>query len=388
MAKSFSGSNQSLVNTFQTLSLNTSAANSTLAGILLNEQYKYLLLRFFDNEGQFTMLSIGPQTLTLTTATLASGSTSATLTTIWPTTNITCQQLVVFSDGEQRTVTFTQGSAAITWQSPTTAVQTSASISCIGVQSYPLPANVSKIKNPTITIGQLVYTPYPVNSVQEWTKLNALPYTASYPAYFFVYNKQLNFWPIPSASGEVMTLYCQFNAPDMTYTDWGSTGITVAGGGGTINSMVVGSNAVTGTATAWNSSGTFPLNTDLTFANLYLTVAPPGGDGLPYQIQSFQSDTALTLLKPVVYAPNTSGAKYSIGQYPFLDGNFHDAILYGALRMYFNTIVKDLDKAGTFQQWFDQKLEQMEFYLSTKSVNVDLGDSPIQSNPNLFFQGK
>ena len=109
-------------NQFTTLSQNNTTANQTLAGTLLNQEHRYLLLRYFDNERSFTMTTVGPQVLTLTTASLAAGSITATLTGAW--TYNSCQQLVVFSDGEQRTVFFTQGSTAITWQSATTAVQT------------------------------------------------------------------------------------------------------------------------------------------------------------------------------------------------------------------------------------------------------------------------
>ena len=322
------------------------------------------------------MTTVGPQSLTLTTATLASGSTSATLTAVWP--YITCQQLVVFSNSEQRTVFFTQGSAAITWQSPTTSIQTSATIAAVGVQAYPLPANISKIKNGTITIGQLVYSPAPVQSIQEWTKLNALPYTSAIPAYFFVYNNQLNFWPIPSATGEVITIYCQINVADMTYADY-TTGTLAAGG------MVVNSNAVIGSSTLWATP--YPTGTDLTFANLFLTATPPKGDGLPYQIQSFTDNSNLTLLKPVVHAPNISGATYVIGQYPLLAPDFHDAIVYGALRIYFASIVKDPDRYSLYDKLFQEKLQQMEFYLSSKQINVDLSVTPTQRNPNLFWMG-
>lgn len=361
---------------FKTLSLNSASSNGTLGGILLNDQHRQLILKYFDTERSFTMLSIGAQTLTITTSTLVSGSTSATLTAAWPSTSITCQQLVVFGNGDQRTVFFTQGSTTISWQSPTTSVQTSASISCVGVQSYPLPANVSKIKNPTITIGQLQYTPAPVQSIQEWTKLNALPYASSIPAYFYVYNNQLNFFPIPSASGELITIYCQINVADMTYTDYST---------GTIATMVVGSNSITGSGSTWT---TFPQNVDLTFANLFLTVTPPGGDGLPYQIQSFQSATAATLLKPVVNAPNVSGASYVIGQYPLLSSDFHDAILYGALRIYFASIVKDTDRFNVYDGLFKEKKDLMEFYLSSKQINVDLSVTPVLTNPNLFLSSQ
>lgn len=317
------------------------------------------------------MLTVGPQTLAITTSTLASGSTSATLTAVWP--NLTCQQLVVFGDGEQRTVFFTQNSTSIYWTAPTTTVQTSASISCQGVQAYPLPANVSKIKNSTITVGQLVYSPAPVQSIQEWTRLNALPYSSSIPAYFYIYNNQINFWPIPSASGEVITLNCQVTIADMNYQDTTT---------GTISSATVGSTSIVGNGTTWT---TYPQNTDLTFTNLYMTINPPGGDGLAYPVQYFSSATSATLVKPILYTPNISGASYTIGQYPLLAPDFHDAIVYGALRIYFNSIVKDAEKYQLYDALFKEKLQLAEFYLSTKQVNVDLSQTPVQSNPNLYI---
>jgi hypothetical protein len=363
-----------LKNLFVTLSQNTSAANNTLGGILLNDQHRYLLLKYFDSERTFTMLTIGPQSLTLT-GTLAIGATTGTLSAVWP--SISCQQLVVMSPTDQRTVFFTQGSATIRWQSPLTAVTTT-TINAIGVQAYPLPANVSKIKNTTITVGQLVYTPAPVQSIQEWTKLNALPYTSNIPAYFYIYNNQLNFWPIPSSSGLVITLNCQINVADMTYEDYTTPG-TIASGG-----MVVGSNAVVGSSTTW----AYPTGVDLTFANLFLTATPPQGDGLPYQIQSFTSTTALTLIKPVVNVPTpTGGGTMLIGQYPLLSPDFHDTIVYGALRVYFMSIVKDPDRYSLYNNIFNEKLDLMKFYLATKQVSVDLGDQPVPMNPNIFYMG-
>jgi hypothetical protein len=324
------------------------------------------------------MLTIGPQTLTLT-ATPAAGDTSATLTVAWPSTSISTHQLVTFSSGDQRNVSFTQGSTTITWQSPLTATATT-SISCIGVQAYPLPANVSKIKSPTITIGQLVYSPAPVQSIQEWVKLNALPYTSSIPAYFFLYNGELQFWPIPAASGEVITLNAQINVADMTYEDYTTPG-TIASSG-----MVVNSNLVTGSSTTWASS--FPTGTDLTFANLNLIANPPQGDGLPYQVQSIQNNTALTLTRPVVNVPvTTGGGTFTIGQYPLLQRDFHDILVYWALRVYYSSIVPDANRYQLFNGIYEEKIKLMEYYLANKQTNVDLSVSPVLTNPNLFFQG-
>lgn len=370
--KSFRGSTNSMVEQFVTLSQNSSATNSTLATILINEQNRYLLMRFFDNERAVTMSTVGGGTLA-TLTTFSSGATSGTLTTAWP--YLSCQQYALFSNSQQRTVNFTQNSTAITWSPSLTSAATTATITTTGVQFYPLPANVSKVKNDTITIGQLVYTPAPVQSIQEWTKLNALPYTSDIPAYFFVYNNQVGFWPIPSSTGNVITLNCQITFGDMTYADYSTGNIAAAG-------VSVGSNVVTGSSTSWNSQ--FPTGVDLTYANLFLIINPPNGDGIPYQIQSFSSGTTALLVKPIVNVPSASAATYTIGQYSLLSPDFHDAVVYGALRIYFSSIVKDPDRFQLYSNLFNEKVKMMEFYLSTKSVNVDLSVTPVLTNPNLY----
>ena len=243
----------------------------------------------------------------------------------------------------------------------------------MGVQAYLLPANVSKIKNATITVGQLVYTPAPVNSIQEWTKLNALPYNSSIPGYFYIYGRQLNFWPIPSDVGDVISLNCQIKVADMTYADYTT---------GTIQSATVGSNIIVGAGTSWAIQ--YPTGTDLGPQNLYLIIDPPGGDGMAYKIQSVSDNTHLTLYKDIQYAPNTSGASYSIGQYPLLFDDFHDLIALWALKQYHSSIVKDSEKFQMWNSLLQERFQYMERYLGTKQVNVDLSVTPVLSNPNLY----
>lgn len=362
---------QTIYTLFTTLSQNTSAANVSLAKQLCNNQNRYLLQKYFDNERTYTTLTIGAQTLTLT-VTLASGATSGTLTAAW--TSPTVQQLVTFSNSDQRTVVFTQNSTNVFWQTGLISTAT-ATLSALGVQSYPIPANISKIKNGTINVGQLVYTPAPIQTIDEWTRLNALPYTSNIPNYYYIYNNQVNFWPIPSSSGQLITFNYKARIADMTYDDF-TTG-TVA--------YTVGSNIITGTTTTWNSVGTYPLNVDLTYANLMLAISPPKGDGLWYPIQRFTSDTVLQLNLPILNAPVASGASYTIGQFSYLSEDFADMIVYGALKTYFSSIVNDPNKFKLYEGLYQERLSLMEAYLSTKSVNVDLGPAPMQSNPNLYI---
>lgn len=356
---------------FVDLSQNNSTINVNLGKTLINSQHKYYLQKYFDNERTYTTVTIGAQDLTLTVS-LLSGATSGILTSSW--TSITSQQLVVFSNSEQRTVTFTQGSTNIFWQTGLTSTAT-VSISTIGVQSYPVPANVSKLKNDTISVGQLVYTPAPVHSIQEWTMLNALPYTSDIPNYFFIYQNRVNFWPIPSTSGNIITFNYKSRVADMTYTDYAT---------GTI-ALSSGNNAITGTTTSWNATGTYPLNVDLSYANLMLVPTPPKGDGLAYQIQRFTSDTALQLNLAIVDSPVTTGVNYIIGQYPILQEDFHDILVYSSLMIYYSSTVHDDNEYKKYKDLVDTREKLMESYLGTKNVNVDLGSQPVPSNPNLYI---
>lgn len=433
--KSFS----TLSSLFNTLAQNQNTTTATALGKqLINDQHRYLLQKYFDNERSYTTVTIGAEDIVLNSSP-AVGSTTGTLTVAWP--DVTCQQLVVFGSGEQRTVNFTQNSTAISWQTglygesfTTTAViaagatsatlstawtgttgaltsyfsdgssksitytngstaitwaggitgdveatvrtfQTDTTISTVGVQSYPIPVSVSKIKNDTITVGQLVYTPAPVHSIQEWTMLNALPYTSDIPNYFYIYNNQVNFWPIPSTSGNIITFHYKARVPDLSYTDYTT---------GTISTATAGSNLVVGSGTSWTA---FPQNVDLSYVNLMFKIDTPDGDGLWYPIQRFTSTTALTLNQPLLNVNELSSATYTIGQFPILQEDFHDALVYGALKVYFTSIVKDKEKFALYDGLYNERLKLMEEYLGSKSVNVDLGAQVVPNNPNLFLYG-
>jgi len=342
---------------------------------LINDQHRYLLEKYFDNERTVTTSTVGGQNLTLT-GSVSAGATSATLSSSW--TYPTNQQLVNFSDGEQRNVLFTQGSSAITWEVALNSNVTSA-ISTTGVQYYSIPANISKIKNNTITIGQLKYQPTPIMSRQEWDVVNFLPYTSDIPSYFFIYNGQLGIFPVPSTTGNVLSFNYKTRVPDLSFSDYSTGTLNTAG-------MVAGSTTVTGLSTSWITTGLYPQNIDIGYYNLYIRANPPHGDGIWYPISRFNSETSLTLALPVVNAPNiTNATSYTIGQMPLLEEDFADMLVYGALLTYFSTIVKDQGKFNQFDTMYKERLELLEDYAGTKSVNVDLESEPQQVNPNLFI---
>lgn len=360
-----------LTNLYTNLSQNEAPANALLGNQLISDQHRYLIQKYFDNERTYQTTTVGGMTLALT-GNPALNAVSATLTVAWAFP--TGSQLVTFSNGNERTAIFTNGSAAITWVGGLTTAATTVLLTT-GYQAYNIPPNISKINNSTITVGQLKFVPAPIMTRKEWDLINFLPYTSDIPNYFFIYNSQVLFWPVPSTTGNIISFNYKSRVPELSFADY----IT-----GTLATMPAGGVAVTGTGTTWSSE--FPLNTDVTIFNLAIRADPStGGDGIWYPIASFQSDTALTLVSPVQNAPNiTAATTYTIGQLPLLEEDFQDMLVHGALKVYFSSIKADVNQFKLFDAMYAERLKLLEAYAGTKSINVDLGSQPQFSNPNLY----
>ena len=360
-----------LSNLFTNLSNNQSNANYNLGRQLISDQHRYLLQMYFDNERTYQTVTIGAEQIRLNGG-RRPGATEAQLGRNWP--NATVTQKVVFSNGEQREVNFSKDYDRISWEIGLKNADNGIYAAAVGVQAYSIPPQVSKIKNDTITIGQLQYTPAPIQSIQEWTQLNALPYASDIPNYFFIYQNKVHFWPIPSSSGNIITFNYKSRVPDLTFDDYVH---------GWVRNASKGTYYITGNGTDWDQR--FPLNTDLLFQNLFLSLNPPNGDGLWYQIDTFFTPSQLAITQPL--QANTPGDNifYTIGQLPLLQEDFHDMLVYGALKIYFSSIVKDKDKYAQYNDLYQSRLTLLERYAANKSVNVDLGAVPMQNNPNLYI---
>lgn len=363
-----------LKNLFTNLSQNTATANDTLGGQLISDQHRYLLQKYFDNERTVTTTTVGSSTQTINVAP-AIGDTSATLASAW--THPTGYSPTNFSSGEQRNILYTLNSTAISWTEALTAVATT-SLTSLGFQYYLIPANISKITDDTITIGQQKFSPKFLQTRAEWDLINFLPYNSDIPNYCFIYGNQLGIFPIPSTTGNVLTFNYKARVPDLSIAD-----VTTPG---TITTMTAGSTAIVGSSTTFSVSLGTPTATDITYLNLYLRADPPKGDGIWYQIRSVTDATNLILVNPVV-STATTGATYTIGQMPLLSEDFHDMLVYGALMTYFSSIKENPNQYKQFEALYNTRLLLLEDYAGTKNVNVNLSEQPMQNNPNLFVMG-
>jgi hypothetical protein len=436
-----------LNNTYTDLSQNTAANNVTRGAYLMNIEHRYLLQKYYNNEGSFSIQTIGSTNQTLTaapnindksatlsvawpyascstvvtfsdgevqnvkftnnstaiswpvglvgtqfalTTTIAAGATTAILQTAWATATQTT--LSSFSDGSTKSITYTKGSTAISWAGGlaqavgavvNTSVMTSA-ISTGGVQFYRMPPNYSKLKDITITVGNLKWTLDEIRTREEWDKVNVFPYYADIPKNFFIYpggdkGGHIGIWPIPSTTGNIITFNYKFRVPDLSIAD-------VVGSGGITASVSNGGIVVTGSGTSWTPT------TNSQLESRWIQFAPTAssstsGDNLWYQIASVDSATQLTLFQPYQGTSITSSITYTIGQMPILPEDFHDMLFLKALVYYFTAIKKDKERAVGFDEEYKRKLELLNEYSSSNTVNVNLSRHINSRNPNLYPYG-
>ena len=420
---------------------NTSPANLARGAYLANIEQKYLLQKYFNNEETFSITTIGSVNLTLTAVPVL-GATSATLTYAW--SNPSTQATVTFSDGEQRLVTFKNGSTAITWQNGlvgtkflltagVAAAATSATLATAwayttgtytiqfsdgetksvtltagstavswigglsstvsafiftsintvaigfgGVQTYKLPADYSKLKTGTLTIGSLKWTPTEVTSREEWDRLNVFPYYADIPSHFFIWNNQFQLWPIPATTGNVITFNYKRRVPDLSIAD-------VVGTEGVTASVTNGSTTVTlAGITIMPTNNSVGESRWIQFAPT--TAAATSGDNLWYQIQSVDTTTSITLSQPYQGTSVTNSITWTIGQMPVLMEDFQDMLVWKPIIFYFSSIVDNKTKREEFEGLYQEKLILLNEYGGSKTVNVNLSRKVISRNPNLYGQ--
>ena len=292
-----------LKNLATNLSNNISSANDTLMGQLINDQHRYLLQKYYSNEGSYTM--------------------------------------------------------------PTVSLQ----------QFYKMPPNYSKLKTLTITIGNLKWTPTEVLTREEWDKLNVFPYYSDIPNNYFIYpggdhGGQVGIWPIPSSNGNIITFNYKFRVTELSIADVTDAATT---------SVTTLTTAVTNSATPW------ALTTNVGQESRWLRIAEPKGDNLWYQIAAVTTTAALTLYQPYQGITVVSGTG-TVGQMPLLAEDFHDMLVYGALKTYFSSIKPDINAFKQYDAMYKERLELMEEYSGSNTINVNLGRRPQQVNPNLFPQ--
>lgn len=416
---------------FGKLSQNSTSENLSVGAQLMNIEYRYLLQKYFSNEASYSITTIGATSLTMTSAPVIA-ATSATLAAAWP--YVTIQAIGAFSDGEQRLISFTAGSTAITWQGGlqgtpfylTAVVSAGATTATLQTAwaynstTYVTSFSSGETKTVTFTSGSKAISwsggLSNNNTATIYTSVNTTALSISGVQTYKLppdYSKlktgtltigSLKWTPIEILTRKewddltVMPLYADIPAYYFIYNNqfnlWpfpSTTGNVITFNykrripdlslvdyaTGTV-SVSVGGTVVTGAGTTWT------VTSSTNNESRYIQFAQPNGDNLWYQVLSVDSTTQLTLAEPYYGTVAISGGAYTLGQMPILMEDFHDMLVWKALVTYFSSIVDNPKKRAEFEDSYNKKLELLEEYAGSKSFDVNLGRRPQLRNPNLY----
>lgn len=214
-------------------------------------------------------------------------------------------------------------------------------------EAYQIPNGFRKIIDMYVQVGSgttaTIYMPEMIFDPTKWKLVLAYRLgTNDFPYFTYVENQQFKLQPIPSSSGNTITIRGRVNTPSLTIADYTT---------GTITSIANGGTAVVGNGTTWTADmvGRFIQITQTTAAN--------GGDGLWYQIGSFTNATSIGLLKPYEGTSISAGtAAYIIGQCSLIPEAYDIAIVYRSAAVYWQQ-QGDLVKAKTFWMLYDGGME-------------------------------
>ena len=251
-------------------------------------------------------------------------------------------------------------------------LETSTTInSIVSQQFYDLPYNYDKLIDVTYTIGTVVFRPIEVTSRKRWDEINnTTAITASPPQFYFIYNNQIGFWPIP-ASVNTITLNFKKIVRDQSVADYTT---------GSITDVTNGSTSVTGTGCSWTAQ-MIGRYIRIDYANGVKT-----GDGYWYQIAAVPSSTTLTLDSAYQGLTFTGGnASYTIGQVMVIPEKYQRGPVYYAASNFWAKEMQDNGRSKKFMDLFEQMRVQMleEYANKTTDPTVDDGRDFTYVNPNL-----
>lgn len=215
-------------------------------------------------------------------------------------------------------------------------------------EGYQIPNGFRKlidlyIYSGTGTSSDTIYSPEMVFDPTKWKLIKQYRLgTSDVPYFTYVENQKFYIQPIPSTTGNLITLRGRLQTRDLTIADY-----TI----GTIVSVANAGTSVVGSGTVWtaNMVGRYIQITETTAAN--------GGDGFFYEIGGWIDATHITLLKPYEGTSiSTGSAAYTIGQCSPVPAAYDVGIVYRATALYWQN-QNDLVRAKTYWLMYDGGIE-------------------------------
>lgn len=215
-------------------------------------------------------------------------------------------------------------------------------------ETYQIPNKFRKLIDMYVYSGSgtstdTIYMPEMIFDPTKWKLIKAYRLgTQDIPYFTYVENTTFKLQPIPSSSGNLITLRGRLQVRDLSIADYTTGSIVSVANQGT---------AIVGSGTTWTQDmvGRYIRITNTTAAN--------GGDGFWYEIGGWTDSTHITLTKPYEGTAISAGtASYTIGQCSVIPEAYDVAIVYRAVALYFQQ-QNDLVRAKTYWMMYDGGME-------------------------------
>jgi len=247
------------------------------------------------------------------------------------------------------------------------------SISTVASQQfYNLDQTIDEVNSVNVLVSTFRITPKQAPTLEAWDQINSTTVTTSdYPEWYFVYNGQVGFWPIPSTTqANAITVNARRRPVTLNKADY----IT-----GSIVSVSNGGVAVVGTGTTWTAQ--------MAGSSIQITASNTAnkGDGVWYPVLSVQSATELTLgraYEGTVIAAGT--AAYILGQVSSLPEAYDVLPVYKACQQYFQSIQPIPSESDRFEKQYDKGIAMLKasYGQRTSDVLIESSQFWVPENPN------
>ena len=242
-------------------------------------------------------------------------------------------------------------------------LEKTATLKTISGQNYvDLPQDVDKLYTFYININNRLHQATELTSKDDFDALG-ITYQCSYPLYYYVFDRRIYLWPIPSTSDYDIVITYKQRVTDLDTDDYDTGTISIT----TATTSVVGS----GTTFTADMVGRYLKTTDRIW----------------YKISGFIDTTHLTIDRNYIGSTIT-GASYVIGQVPVLPEDFQMLPVYEAVMNYW-AMQGEIGRSQIYKALYDDMYKLLKKEHSSKStkVRVDTLTDKTVNNPNLYITG-
>lgn len=239
-------------------------------------------------------------------------------------------------------------------------------------QAYNLVPTIDKVLSVSVLVSTFRITPKLAPTLQAWDQIcNTTVTTSNYPQWYFVYNNQISFFPIPSTSStNAITVHARVKPVALVKPDYTT---------GTITTVAALGTTITGSGTSW-TTGMIGDYIRITAEN-----AANKGDNVWYRISGVGSTTSITIDRPYQGTAISAGsATYTIGQASVLPEAQDILPVYKACQQYFTSVQPMPGQADRFARQYADGISMLKQSYGSRSgdVLIDTGEIYTNQNPN------